>query len=350
MSKSLKNFQTIRDALATDYTSRNMRVAFLLGRWNDGVEISPDMRMQAKSWESSVNVSASRGTQTYSNKLQNFFITVESHLIALDPKSKFESLSIKGSKAEGLEGALEKAQADMTMALSNSFDTPQALQIINTLINKANTHLGQSAGDLDLAVCESIARWITKIVGIFGLDVNASPPYDGLGWASEAVEAALTRDEIVEPYAKVYQKVKEQVESQSVHSEELDKLLALDVDGEFQSRASSGVAVPKSLAFPYIRGISRIRDELRNIAPTSLSKKELLTLSDEIRDSYLTDLDVLLQDEGAGTTAFIKFIPKEEILAQRAAKAAEQQERSHKKKPQGLHVRKRKRRSLRRRR
>jgi cysteinyl-tRNA synthetase len=59
MSKSLKNFQTIRDALATDYTPRNMRIAFLLGRWNDGVEISPDMRMQANSWESSVNVSTS---------------------------------------------------------------------------------------------------------------------------------------------------------------------------------------------------------------------------------------------------------------------------------------------------
>ena len=35
MSKSLKNFQSMQDAL---------RVVFLMGRWNDGVEISPDMR------------------------------------------------------------------------------------------------------------------------------------------------------------------------------------------------------------------------------------------------------------------------------------------------------------------
>jgi cysteinyl-tRNA synthetase len=266
--------------------------------------------------------------QTFSNKTQNFFITVRSHLIALDPETSLRSLSINDSKADGLEAALEKAQADMTTALSNSFDTPQALQIINGLINKANTHLGRSAADLDLGSLEKIARWITKIVGIFGLDANASPPYDGLGWASEAVEAALTPEEIVEPYAKVYQKVKAQVEGLSVHSEVLDQLLALDVDSEFKSRASAREALPESIAFPYIRGVSRIRDELRKIAPFSSSKKELLTLSDEIRDSYLTDLDVLLQDEGAGTTAFIKFIPKEEILAQRAAKAAEQQERA----------------------
>lgn len=56
MSKSLKNFQTIKDALASTYTARNMRIVFLMGRWNDGVEISPDMRAAADSWESTVNV------------------------------------------------------------------------------------------------------------------------------------------------------------------------------------------------------------------------------------------------------------------------------------------------------
>jgi cysteinyl-tRNA synthetase len=56
MSKSLKNFQTIQDALKTDYTPRGMRVVFLMGRWNDGVEISPDMRTMAVVWEANVNV------------------------------------------------------------------------------------------------------------------------------------------------------------------------------------------------------------------------------------------------------------------------------------------------------
>jgi cysteinyl-tRNA synthetase len=59
MSKSLKNFQTIQDALATNYTSRNMRVVFLMGKWNYGVEISPDMRSQADNWETTISVSTS---------------------------------------------------------------------------------------------------------------------------------------------------------------------------------------------------------------------------------------------------------------------------------------------------
>lgn len=56
MSKSLKNFQTIEDALATNYTSRSMRIVFLMGKWNDGVEISPDMRTQGDNWETTISV------------------------------------------------------------------------------------------------------------------------------------------------------------------------------------------------------------------------------------------------------------------------------------------------------
>lgn len=56
MSNSLKNFQTIRDALATTDLDRGMRIALLLGRLNDGVEISPEMRLQADNWEATISV------------------------------------------------------------------------------------------------------------------------------------------------------------------------------------------------------------------------------------------------------------------------------------------------------
>lgn len=63
MSKSLKNFQTIADALATSYTPRSMRIVFLMGKWNDGVEVSPDMRAQADNWETTISVRASRAIE-----------------------------------------------------------------------------------------------------------------------------------------------------------------------------------------------------------------------------------------------------------------------------------------------
>lgn len=58
MSKSLKNFQTIREALAGgDWTPRELRIVFLLGHWADPVEITPDLRKEATAWEDKLNVS-----------------------------------------------------------------------------------------------------------------------------------------------------------------------------------------------------------------------------------------------------------------------------------------------------
>ena len=58
MSKSLKNFTTIRDALNRgDWTSRGLRILFLLGNWKDGIEITDDLIKEGSAWEEKLNVS-----------------------------------------------------------------------------------------------------------------------------------------------------------------------------------------------------------------------------------------------------------------------------------------------------
>lgn len=58
MSKSLKNFTTIRDALGRgDWTPRGLRIAFLLGGWKEGIEITEDLVKAGSSWEDKVDVS-----------------------------------------------------------------------------------------------------------------------------------------------------------------------------------------------------------------------------------------------------------------------------------------------------
>lgn len=59
MSKSLKNFTTIREALGRgDWTPRGLRIVFLLGGWREGIEITDDLVKEGSSWEDKVNVSA----------------------------------------------------------------------------------------------------------------------------------------------------------------------------------------------------------------------------------------------------------------------------------------------------
>lgn len=57
MSKSLKNFTTIRDALGRgDWTPRGLRIVFLLGGWREGIEITEDTVKAGSSWEDKLDV------------------------------------------------------------------------------------------------------------------------------------------------------------------------------------------------------------------------------------------------------------------------------------------------------
>jgi len=239
-----------------------------------------------------------------------------------------KSLSVNGTKPETLQEALEKAQAELEKALIESFDTPKAMRIINELIKDANIHISTHKSDMDIHGLEAAARWVTKIVGIFGLDANATAPYNGIGWASNTSNSTLSAGEIVAPYLKVYQDVKTEVERLALHSEILDKLASTDISSEVTSLASTGVKDNEALALPYLRAVSRIRDELRRLAPTSESKKQILSLSDQIRDIDLTNLGVYLDDRPDGQGSLIKFIPKEELIAQREEKAAKEREKT----------------------
>jgi len=58
MSKSLKNFTTIREALSRgDWTPRGLRTVFLLGNWHDGIEITEELTKEASAWEDKLDVS-----------------------------------------------------------------------------------------------------------------------------------------------------------------------------------------------------------------------------------------------------------------------------------------------------
>jgi len=94
----------------------------------------------------------------------------------------------------------------MRLALLDSFDTPRAMCVLADLIKEANIYVSTAKSDMDIHRLESIAKWVTKMVRIFGLDANATQSYNGLGWASSASNSKLSAEEIVEPYSRVYKK------------------------------------------------------------------------------------------------------------------------------------------------
>ncbi|KAK3361625.1 tRNA synthetases class I (C) catalytic domain-containing protein [Lasiosphaeria ovina] len=315
MSKSLKNFQTIQDALATTYTSRNMRIVFLMSRWNDGVEISPDMRKQADNWETT---------------LDNFFTNIKAKLseAAGVPTDAVKDLSLASTK-RGLFEELEQAKTDVDAALRNSFDTFTAMQIILRLVRDANIHMNDRAAEPNLQAVEAVARWVTKIVGIFGLDAGAAPPYEGLGWTSASSAAAANVDPktAVKPYAAVFSKVKGEVEAFGLSDTSVRALLEQQSpENEFTELEKAGERDTEKLALPFIRATSRLRDELRGIVSSATplepkTKHAILALSDRIRDYDLTDLGVQLDDQ-TDKPSLVKFVPAARLIAAREEKAA----------------------------
>ncbi|KAK1828048.1 hypothetical protein QBC39DRAFT_265979 [Podospora conica] len=313
MSKSLKNFQTIQDALATTYTARNMRIVFLMGRWNDGVEISPDMRKQANNWE---------------NSLDNFFTNVKAKLAeAGSPADGIQDLSLTETPKNALLDELSQAKTSLDAALRNSFDTPTAMQVLLRLVRDANIYMAAHTAPSDLRAVESVARWVTQIVGILGLDASASPPYSGLGWAAATTTTSVDPATAVAPFAAVYAAVKSAISALHLTDPSLTAVLTTqDPASEFAALAAAGERNPEALTLPHIRATSRLRDELRALvaAGTPLppaTKQALLALSDRVRDYDLADLGVQLDDQ-AGRASLVKFVPAAKLVAAREEKAA----------------------------
>ena len=241
-----------------------------------------------------------------------------------EPGADLQSLTI--TEGASVKSTLEKFQDEVEAALSDSFDTPRAMRAINELVKETNIHISTSKSNFDVGGVEATARYITKLIGIFGLDANAKAPYEGLGWTS-AVASDSSPEETIKPFEDVFQKVRDAVQGLQLESAALSQLLDLDVNAQTTSLISSGLVDSESLILPYVRAVSKIRDEIRRLAPEAKHKKEILALSDQIRDEHLTNLGVYLDDRSDGQAALIKFIPKEELLAAREEKLAKEREK-----------------------
>src|SRR4051794_13515623 len=98
MSKSLKNFTSIREALTPGedgtpaWTSRMVRIVLLLGSWKDGVEITEGLVNIANGWE---------------EKVTNLFLKAVDIERSLDDTAKNQP-----SSSNLLSAALDKAKKE----------------------------------------------------------------------------------------------------------------------------------------------------------------------------------------------------------------------------------------------
>ncbi|PGH34382.1 cysteine-tRNA ligase [[Emmonsia] crescens] len=268
MSKSLKNFTTVRKALEGGaWSPRNLRIVFLLGGWREGIEITEDMVRASNSWE---------------EKLNNFFMKAKNLLASNELSTSQEHGQGVGNS---LATSLKSAQAKVFNALCDSFDTPTAMSAISELVSNFNS---AEVSDLDISSVESSAKWVTSMVNCFGLNGTASRDSPNIGW--EGIDVP----EYAKPYLNSLSTTRDALRQLAKSKTPISNKVVSDI-----LRADTDLEnVIPDAARPYADVLASFRS---NVAAVNLDNpqgiaEEVLALCDRVRDTDLFNLGIYLED------------------------------------------------------
>jgi cysteinyl-tRNA synthetase len=192
MSKSLKNFISIKDALKVN-SSRQIRLAFLLHNWEDSLDYS------RKTMEEAI---------AYEKTFKEFFFLIEDQL------RNYNKEEVKWSELEEkLELELIRTSELIDDYLCDNINTKSTLIQLSNLINSVNCYFKDKKGiKIEINLIKQIAIYITKLLKIFGLiDDNQNENEIGFTSTTTSSNNYNNKKEIIYPYVKVLSEFREKV-------------------------------------------------------------------------------------------------------------------------------------------
>ncbi|TIA53232.1 hypothetical protein D6C77_08203 [Aureobasidium pullulans] len=266
MSKSLKNFTTVRSAISEGtWTPRSLRIVFLLGNWRSSLEITPAIVSLASGWEDKISNFMLKALDTLKNPTQP----------AVDPET---GLSPDGP----LKEALQSAKIGVEDALLDSFDTPTVMKVLSDLVTAYNSETGVSD-----EVTLEISKYITSIVTMLGLDAN--PPSHGISWSGIEVNPDVA------PFVYPLAKIRDEVRKQAIAG-------TIDAPAILSHFDAAALKTPPSTkegaeaAEATVGWLSKLNDLIKSDA----APKAYMPLCDELRDTTLWNLGIYLEDRASG--------------------------------------------------
>ncbi|CAG9090789.1 unnamed protein product [Plutella xylostella] len=176
MSKSLKNFVTIQDALKR-HTARQLRIAFLLHSWKDTLDYSDNTMEMALQTEKLFN---------------EFFLTVKDAI-----RSGYDEGcgGAWGAAEQVLASKLSRAREGVHAALCDNIDTRSALDALRELVTATHQYL-RSTQPHSSPLLTTAAKYVTDILHVFG---TIDGPRGGIGFPV-GDSSAVCLEETVMPY------------------------------------------------------------------------------------------------------------------------------------------------------
>lgn len=275
MSKSLKNFITIEEALEK-YSSRELRLVFALVPWNSPLDFKESLIREGRSVCGTFDRFFSK-IRALKNERDNLINNGEffTKKFVKEERKLFEELT--------------NCKKTVHLALCDNLSTSIAIRGLLELINSSNIYLEErriSNECIRVELLNEIVKYITKMLCIFGFRVRE----DGMGWIEE--------------------------------------------DGNNDDTGSR-----ESVAMPFVQILSKFRDFVRsevmmndkNGSNIEELKRKLMERCDKLRDEELLSVGVAVDDRKEGSGALIKFLSvgeQRELENQQAERARERAEKA----------------------
>ncbi|XP_012216089.1 cysteine--tRNA ligase, cytoplasmic [Linepithema humile] len=191
MSKSLKNFVTIQDALKK-HSARQLRLAFLLHSWKDTLDYSDNTMNMAVQYEKFLN---------------EFFLNVKCKLRCLETKISFNCFTKWSDSEMELNEKFRHAKHSVHEALCDNIDTRTVLDVIRELVAICNVYMCQNKNPNTLLL-RDISVYVTKIFTIFGAIPSLD---DSIGFPIDDEAVGSNVEKTIMPYLEILANFREKV-------------------------------------------------------------------------------------------------------------------------------------------
>lgn len=81
-----------------------------------------------------------------------------------------------------MPASVVQSQSAFRAALCDSFNTALAIETLLKLVSRANAHINTAGRELNLGVVENAARWVGRMLRMFGLGEGEKAE---MGWGEE---------------------------------------------------------------------------------------------------------------------------------------------------------------------
>ncbi|XP_055900435.1 cysteine--tRNA ligase, cytoplasmic-like isoform X1 [Biomphalaria glabrata] len=209
MSKSLKNFITIKEALKK-YTSRQMRLLYLLHSWKDTLDFS----------EKTMDVALE-----YERTLNEFFLNVKDSVrnVAATGVSAFSKWTEEEVK---LNERFQGKRKAIHEALCDNVDTRSSMEHIRELVSAGNSYMAtarSSQRQVNRKLLMTIAEYITDMLKIFG----AIPTEQSIGFPQGGAQNTNV-EETVMPFLSAFASFRDNIRSLARETKQKDILSECD--------------------------------------------------------------------------------------------------------------------------